>query len=341
MSLLSDALKNKLIPWSRQNSAERFIIAREKMSAAEMPDGVTLIRRKIVGPRVVVKNRRFYDNTRGLKAHWPEAGLGEWEQHKLICVLNGRIDFQLGNYAVQCGAGFFLTRPPGTPEPMRHCNAKGSACDLLSIILNSHAIQCFIQHDDGLQDCSNIRENYLFRNESLTSLFQILTEEIFSGRENSIRIAAGSLALFWEILLREIDEQHYVNPGPVGRPVDRLNTHKGFEADLLHYIQMHLNQSLTLENAARGLYLSRTQFARRMRQETGKTFIEFLNDYRLAEAKVLLCDSDWTISAIAGFLGFHSYSYFQYVFRRDCCNLLKQYHHESTPQYSFHHERSA
>lgn len=100
MSLLANALKNKLIPWSRQNPGERFIVAREKMSAAHMPEGVTLARRTIVGPRVVVKNRRYYGNTRGLKAHWPEAKLGQWDHHKMVCVLDGKIDFQIGHSAV-------------------------------------------------------------------------------------------------------------------------------------------------------------------------------------------------------------------------------------------------
>lgn len=72
------------------------------MSAAEMPEGVALRRRHIAGRRVVIKDRRYYGNRRGLKAQWPEAGLGEWEQYKMMCVLAGRINTHLGN----SGSGF-------------------------------------------------------------------------------------------------------------------------------------------------------------------------------------------------------------------------------------------
>jgi AraC-like DNA-binding protein len=62
-----------------------------------------------------------------------------------------------------------------------------------------------------------------------------------------------------------------------------------------------------------------------MRQETGKTFVQFLTDYRIAEAKVLLGDSDWTVTTIAGFLGFKSNNYFQTVFRRATGKTPGQY----------------
>jgi two-component system response regulator YesN len=80
-----------------------------------------------------------------------------------------------------------------------------------------------------------------------------------------------------------------------------------------------------VDRVARAMYLSRAQFARRMRQETGKSFVEFLNDYRMEEAKVLLQDSDWTVRVIAGFLGFQSSTYFQTVFRRSCGLSPSQY----------------
>ena len=73
------------------------------------------------------------------------------------------------------------------------------------------------------------------------------------------------------------------------------------------------------------MHLSRTQFVRRMREETGQTFVEFLTDYRIKEAKTLLRESDWTISAIAGFLGFKTPSYFRTVFLRQTGQTASAY----------------
>jgi AraC-like DNA-binding protein len=326
MSLLAETLRAKLIPWSRHNAQERFIVAHSKMSAAQMPDGVLLKRRKIVGPRVIVKNRREYGNVRSRIANWPEAGLQEWEHYKMVCVLKGQMDFQAGNYAVQCGEGFYLLLPPGMPEPdgVKSYHGESTFCDVLNIILHPHAVQCFVSHAEHGQRVECL-ENYLFKNSSLIMIFHTLMKEMFSGRDDSFQIGADLLCAFWATLQRDVNEQMYINPGPVGRPDVMAQKSAGFEADLLHYIQTHLNESLTLENVTRGMYISRAQFARRMRQETGKTFVQFLTDYRIAEAKVLLGDSDWTVTTIAGFLGFKSNNYFQTVFRRATGKTPGQY----------------
>jgi AraC-like DNA-binding protein len=317
MSLLQEALRTRLIPWSQHNAADRFIVARPKMSAAQMPDGAQLVRRKITGPRVIVKNKRFYGNVRGIKAQWPDVDLIESDQYKMICVLAGRIDFQVGHYAVQCGEGFHLIIPPGTPQPggIGSLPAGEKFYNTFNIILHPHAVQCFILHVEAGRPVE-WRENYLFKNNDLATLFQLLVDEMMRDREKSAHICADLLSAFWTILQRDVERHHYINPGPVGRPEAGRESEAGFEAELLRYIQSHLMSRLTLEDAARGMYLSRAQFVRRMRRETGKTFVQYLTDYRISEAKVLLADSDWTIAAIAGFLGFTSSTYFQAVFRR-------------------------
>lgn len=317
MSILEEKLNTKLIPWSRLDAQERFIVAREKMSAAQMPDGVILKRRKILGPRVIVRNKREYSNVRSLTANWPEAGLQEWEHYKMVCVLNGQMDFQAGNYAVQCGEGFYLLLPPGIPQPdgFKSYHAESTFCDVLNIILHPHAVQCFFQHAPADRRVEDL-ENYLFKNSSLVMIFQALMEEMVNGQDNSCQIGADLLSAFWTTLQREVKEHRYINPGPMRRPEMITQKSAGFEADLLHYIQTHLNKPLKLSTVTRAMYMSRAQFARRMHEETGKTFVQFLTDYRVTEAKVLLRDSDWTITTIAGFLGFRSNNYFQAVFRR-------------------------
>lgn len=315
MSILLDFLRTRQqAPARKADVLQRFIVARPKMNARQMPEGAKLTSREIVGPRVIVKDHRYYGNLRGLKAHWPQSKLGEWAHHKLVYVLAGRIDFQVGHYSVECGKDYALIIPPGTPEPESWLtyNVKEGFCIVLNVILHPHAVQCFIS---DTQD-EHIRENHLFQNDRLAVLFRMLMEELMKEEKYSHRIGNDLLSAFWTMLQYETEEQRYITPGPVGRPHATQVTNTGFEATLLHHIQTHLNQSLTLESVAQDLYLSRTQFVRQMRRETGKTFIQFLTEYRLSEAKILLRDSDWTVSAIAGFLGFKSSNYFQAVFRR-------------------------
>ena len=325
MSLLLKALSPKLLNQTRP----QFIVARSKMSAAEMPDGVTLTRRKIIGERVIVKDRREYGNVRSYIARWPEAGLHEWEHYKLVYVLAGRIDFQVGRYGVQCGEGYYLIIPPGMPQPdgkLLPYHARDSFCELLNVISHPHAVQCFITRAQPGQSYVEPLENYLFENGNLAALFHLLMEELVGGQNNFNNIGSALLSAFWLALQREVEAERYINPGPIGRPQEIVADKVGFESQLLRYIQAHItDQSLNLETVARSLYLSRAQFVRRMRSETGKTFIEYLTDYRIREAKVLLQDSNWTVSTIAGFLGFRSSTYFQAVFRKATGHTPSQY----------------
>lgn len=327
MSLLLKALDTRLL-----NCAHfPLIVTRPKMSASEMPDGVTLIRRKISGSRVIVKNRREYGNVRDYIARWPEAGLDEWGHHRLIYVLGGRIDYQVGRYGVQCGEGFCLVIPAGTPQPdgkILPYHAQGDFCELLQVIAFPRAVQGFmVRAQDGNVEH---KENYLFENGSLAVLFHLLMEELVGDRKNSASIGQGLLSALWLAMHREAEEGRWITPGPIGRPQEVIGNEEEFEAQLLRYLRAQLmNQSLDLQSTARALYLSRAQFVRRIRQETGKTFVQYLTDYRIGEARALLQDSHWTVSAIAGFLGFKSSTYFQAVFRKATGQTPSQYR-EST-----------
>lgn len=314
-----DSLRLKLIPWSQENAAERFIVARAQMKQSEMPTGVRLSKRKIAGSREVVKNRRYYGNMRSCIALWPEAKLNETGYSKMLCVLAGNITFQLGRYGIDCGEGFFIVVPPGVPTTngaQMPYHAEGSFCEILTLVLHRHAVQCVTTLSRSESPTEEYKENYLFNSSRLASLLHSVIEEQIEFSPDAGSISADVLAGFWKMLQREFREGRYVTPGPTYRPQLSLDEDTDFKSELLSFIEANVNNSPTLESVAKGMYLSRTQFVRRMRREAGKTFVQFLTDYRIEEAQALLRDSDWTISAIAGFLGFKTPSYFRTVFLR-------------------------
>jgi AraC-like DNA-binding protein len=93
-------------------------------------------------------------------------------------------------------------------------------------------------------------------------------------------------------------------------------TQNDFTGQLEDYVKHHLNQSMTSEQVARELYMSRSQFVRRIRQETGQAFVEFLSTYRIQQAKTLLGESEWPVQTIAKYVGFKSSTYFHAFFQR-------------------------
>ena len=169
MPTLAEILSQKLIPWTQQNASESFIVAHSKMSEADMPQGVQLSPRKIMGKRKSVKNQRYYGNTRGVVALWPEATLNEVNKLKLVCVLEGHLDYQLGNYRVRCEAGHFIFIPPGIPHPYGdypHIDIeKGNSCDVIYFLLHPNALQCWVNHLKIHQEKET--HSYIFLDEHL------------------------------------------------------------------------------------------------------------------------------------------------------------------------------
>jgi two-component system response regulator YesN len=324
MSILAETLHTKLIPWSRDNASGRFIVARSKMYASDIPPTVQLVRRKITSNRKIVKNLRLYNNTRGISATWPEAGLNEVNKIKLACVVDGSVDYQLGNYAVQCGSGHFIFIPSGMPHPdgsQSYVDAeKSTFCDVLFFELHLNAVECWVSHRDeqGRKQASK----YLILNEHMTSLFRTLAEEILSGEEKSTLIGGELLHTFFIMLEREAEAGRLqpVRSRAIPWAQEEKSDHlkKGtFAKRLEHYVQANLHKPLTLEIASRDMFLSRTQFTRMVRRETGKSFREILTSHRIREAKVLLRDSQWIVSTVAYMVGFNSASHFRTFFRKN------------------------
>lgn len=336
MSYFAELLQHKLIPWSRQTPQERFVVARPNLEETRLPASVQVTRRKIRGKRVIVKNLRLYQNTRNIVALWPDAGLNEVNQFKLACVVGGHLDYQLGDYAVRCGAGHFIFMPPGTPHPdgsfsYADANQSGS-CEVLFFVLHQSAIECWISHWEG-DDCKSAGR-YLLLHGRATALFRTLVEEVVANEEKSFQIGKDLLAAFFTMLQREVEsdrlQQIRTNALPWQPESGSLTpSSQDFKTRLENYVQTNLHKPLTLDLVAREMFLSRTQFIRSVRRETGQSFNQFLTDYRLAEAKQLLQNSQWTVAAIAYFIGFKSPSYFRTIFKQHTGQVPLEYRNNS------------
>lgn len=325
MPSIEQILQRKLIPWAKAGAAERIIVARKRMSLATVPSGVELKYRKLEGRRVIIKGGRVYGNTRRISAKWPEAGMHEAENARLICVVEGTINFQVGNYLLGCKEGDFVLIPPRLPYPgdkylprLLNSRIPNHSFSLLWMLQYRRGFHCYIsRYANGKREIDSM-ENRLFLDGRVIELFHLLIEEA-TGEKNDL-LCEGLLLAFVVALQREVEAKRYLHPGPVAES-DEVSTAKNdFIGQLGDYIKQHLNQPLTSELVARELYMSRAQFVRRIRQETGQTFVEFLNTYRMQQAKTLLAESEWTVRAISRYVGFRSSTYFHAFFlRQESC----------------------
>jgi len=85
---------------------------------------------------------------------------------------------------------------------------------------------------------------------------------------------------------------------------------------IIDLIKSNYMKKLTLEEAARSVYLSPAYFSRIFKLETGTNFTSYLNNVRIEESKKLLRNERINLADIAGMVGYEDQSYFSKVFKK-------------------------
>ncbi|MEM8897908.1 MAG: helix-turn-helix domain-containing protein, partial [Bacteroidota bacterium] len=86
--------------------------------------------------------------------------------------------------------------------------------------------------------------------------------------------------------------------------------------DLHQIIHMRYKEKLTLEEVAEKLKMSVPSFCRFIKKRTGKTFIQYVNEIRIAHASRQLIETDQTIAEIAFASGFNNLANFNRLFKK-------------------------
>ncbi|WNR43041.1 response regulator transcription factor [Paenibacillus roseipurpureus] len=81
------------------------------------------------------------------------------------------------------------------------------------------------------------------------------------------------------------------------------------------YVQLRVEQKLSLEEVAEHLHLNASYFSRLFKKETGENFIEYVKRMKMEKAKELLSRPDQTVESVSVMLGYENRSYFVKVFR--------------------------
>ena len=90
-----------------------------------------------------------------------------------------------------------------------------------------------------------------------------------------------------------------------------------FTRSAMAYLHEHYSEQITRRDLARHVNITEDHLTFCFRQELGTTPIEYLQRYRINQAKNLLKDSQRTITEIALDVGFSDSGYFSRIFRRE------------------------
>lgn len=85
---------------------------------------------------------------------------------------------------------------------------------------------------------------------------------------------------------------------------------------ILDYIEKNYSRKIQAQDICSALYISTTTFYNCFKANTGKTFTEYLTEFRLKKAKRLLLTSNTPISEVAEKIGIKDHYYFNKVFKR-------------------------
>lgn len=83
-----------------------------------------------------------------------------------------------------------------------------------------------------------------------------------------------------------------------------------------NYIREHLKEELSVEDMADMVSMSKSYFSHLFKRETGKSFVDYLNQARLEQAQKLLLGTSMRISEIAELCGYQNMNYFGILFKR-------------------------
>ena len=81
------------------------------------------------------------------------------------------------------------------------------------------------------------------------------------------------------------------------------------------YIDAHFQEKIALEDIAEAHHFSKEGFSRYFKKRTGSTFTDFVNRYRISQAKLML-ENNTSIADTCFTCGFESLSYFTRVFKK-------------------------
>jgi AraC-like DNA-binding protein len=329
-------LRSTVIPWTAPDKETAIVMAETKMRSSDLPVGVTLSRRKIIGERVVVKNKRTHGNQRVYIAEWPEANLQELAIPKLACIISGFADYLLGDCYVHCGAGAFILMPPHIPHQRNAPNLAGErlrngSCALLHAYAYQHGVHFWYSRSVNDQHFNEFADNYLIPSISAVQILHLLMNEAAEKKPHFESVASGLLATFFAIIAREIEAGNYMHPGPKENVYPPTRPIASFAEQIQEYLEANCHKVLKVEDAATHMYMSKSQFSRRILQETGVTFVELLTRIRIERAQQMLRETDLTFTSIAGSLSFRSFTHFHAIFysRVGCTPIEYRYqtHH--------------
>jgi len=303
-------LGHEMIPTWEYYGMERLVVSAKTLLEFQeqpLPEQVRAWTKKreredVQPSKRIIRNSRVRESRQGddqILARFPD----------LTYIRSGEAEMLLGDYVVACPEGHFLLLAPDVSRPAgetAHLEAPypGKKCEIwwFQSYGNDDYIALSVCYSEGDKHI-NSGQYYMVRERYVGQLFHIFAQEVMTRPEGYEKTGSALLQSFLTIFLREIKEGRFENRGTVEALPKTADRSEPPIEMAKHYIDKNLNHPITIDIVARAVFMTRTNFIREFKEETGQTFREYLTDRRLAEAQYWLLQETCPIEAVSRLIG--------------------------------------
>lgn len=238
-----------------------------------------------------------------------------WHFHpelEIVYVKHGSGKRHIGNHISYYNGGDLIFLGPNLPHYGFTDRLSGSNSEIVVQMKESFLGKNFF----ALPEMSNIQQ--LFERSKAGLSFYGNTKDEVGARlmDMFFMDEFDKLMEFLKILqiLANSKEYNVLNASGVtlivqGQDTDRIDT-------VYKYVRLHFTELIQLEDIANLVNMTVPSFCRYFKRVTGKTFTEFVNEFRIVHACKLLSEERHTIAEVCFESGFNNFSHFNRLFKQ-------------------------
>ena len=146
----------------------------------------------------------------------------------------------------------------------------------------------------------------------LSHLLQDMLHEFQSAKRYYEMMLRADLLKLMSLIIRESAKQS----GKLENEDERVETFRELMTSSIQYVNDHYAEELRLETICREFNISKSYFCQLFKRFTGKTYSDYLLEYRIHKAAELLLTTDMSVTEVGYGVGFNDRAYFSRAFKR-------------------------
>ena len=176
-----------------------------------------------------------------------------------------------------------------------------------------------LRYEDNIYTLmSKIEEHSLNWNQNVTqkviNILREIDQEIEDRKDVYTYQVLGHVYNLLTIFYREVPQKKILTKKGSRSQINQKSLEKLNQ--VYRFIEDNYCSEITLESVAQHVGYNSYYFTRFFKENTGLTFIDFLNNYRINIAKWYLATENWLVSEVAHKSGFNSVKTFHHVFKK-------------------------